>query len=308
MVGLGRTWVLQTGVWLPMLPAWHGHQHGNMHHDVPPFHTPVPLPARKSFIEDYGYGYLHTLGLAGCAPQQVSSAPLQLSVESRHLSHNCPLTTREMQPSLTMLSLPFVSSSHCFSLPSTIPHAVFRGFPHPAQSASSQATVYLRAWSFVCSSSTRHKGQQTAQRNRATAPAASSTPEREWKHHSLRRSQQRPQQRETSLALTLSSPWAGGNSRLSLARSILHHPSIRENTKIDQKGKARSPCLQLCVTQCPVAANSFLPPPRGTSPVWQQWVAIDSPGQEKGGLGPNLLTCCSQAKQLSLPVSPTPTF
>lgn len=188
-----------------------------------------------------------------------------------------------MQPSLTTLSLPFVSSLHCCLLPSTISHTMFCAFPHAAQSASSQATVYLRAWSFVCSPNTRHEGQQTVQRNPTTAPAASSTPERVWKHHSLRRSQQRPQPGETSLGLTLSSPWADGNSRLSLARSILYRPSIRENRKLDQKGEPRSPCLQLCVLQCPVAANSFLPPPSRTSPVWQQWVVIDSPGSRREG-------------------------
>lgn len=29
--------------------------------DAPPAHAPVPLPARKSFIWDYGYGYLRAL-------------------------------------------------------------------------------------------------------------------------------------------------------------------------------------------------------------------------------------------------------
>lgn len=159
--------------WLPMLPAWHG----DMLQDAPPFPDPVPFPARKSFIWDYRYGYPCTLGLADCAPQQVLSAPLQLYVESRHFSHNCPSTTCEMQPSLTMLSLPFVSFLPCCLVSSTISHAMFCVFPHLAQLAPSQVMVYLRAWSFLCSPNTRHKGQETVQRNHATASAASSAPE-----------------------------------------------------------------------------------------------------------------------------------
>lgn len=242
--------------------------------DAPPFHTPVPLPARKSFIWDYGYGYLRTLGLADYAPQQVPSAPLQLSVESRHFSHNCPLTTCEMQPSLMMLSLPFVSFLHRGLLSSTISHATFCGFPHPTQLASSQATVYLRAWSFVCSPNTRHKGQETVQRNHTTAPAASSTLSDSRNTTAWGGASSTLSKGKTSLGLTLSLPWAYGNSCISLARSTLYHPSIRQNIKLDQEGKPRSPCLQLCVLQCPAAANSFLPPPSRTSPVWQQWVAV----------------------------------
>lgn len=47
-----------TGRWLPMLPAWHRHQLGDMLQDIP-----VPLPARKSFTSDYEYGSLHRLFL-----------------------------------------------------------------------------------------------------------------------------------------------------------------------------------------------------------------------------------------------------
>lgn len=45
-------WTQTQGVmncrWWPMLPAWHGHQLGDVLQDMP-----VPLPARKSFTWDY---------------------------------------------------------------------------------------------------------------------------------------------------------------------------------------------------------------------------------------------------------------
>ena len=83
-----------------------------------------------------------------------------------------------------------------------------------------------------------------------------------------------PSKGKASLGLTSSSPWAERRSCLCLASSILYHPSIRQNIKLDQEGEPRSPCLQLCVLQCPAAANSLLPPPSRTSPVSQQWVAV----------------------------------
>jgi len=46
-----------------MLPAWHEHQHGDMLQDAPPFHMPVPLPARKSFTLYYGYCYCALMAL-----------------------------------------------------------------------------------------------------------------------------------------------------------------------------------------------------------------------------------------------------
>lgn len=155
VMGSGRTSVPWTDRWLQCCQPSMGTNIvicSRMLQDEGPFHKPVPVPARESFIWDYGYDYLRTLLFV------------------IFINFSCHVVW-------------FCSSYSDFS----------------------QAMVYLRACSFVCSPNSRWKGQEAVQRNHTIA---SSTLDWVQKHHSLRRSrkrsQQEPNQLRSDLVLTMS--------------------------------------------------------------------------------------------------------
>lgn len=113
-----------------------------------------------------------------------------------------------------------------------------KGSGRKGKQPSSQGTLCLRGCSFFCP---YHRAQRPEGSREATV--ASSTPECVQKHHSFGK---HSQQGVTRLGLTLSSPWADGNSCLPLARSTLGHCSIRQNIKLDQERGGLSPNLLAC--------------------------------------------------------------